>query len=704
MNPDLKRERSKGTFEVEKITNLLDGGRSKTERRRYLEAVIERDPTGVFSNDDNNYLHRTDRHKRGVAKTVRLMEICRKLGIGDEREGRITESKDFPILEDAMSDSSPLSLHWVMFQPNIASLCDDEQRSRWLPMCRDFKMIGCYAQTEIGHGSNIRALETTATFLPESKGGDEGGSWIINSPTLTSGKFWPGTLGRTANHAMVIAQLIDGDGKHRGIHNFLVQLRSMEDHTLLPGIETGDIGPKIGYNNMDNGYAYFRNVKIPRRNMAMRFATVDESGRYRKKTVSEAASKIAYITMMQVRSLIVSYSARSLGVACCITTRYSAVRKQGFAADGKSEVQVLDYTQQQHRIFPLIAFSYCTFFTARKLAKDLQTMEDRIIVTNQPVSKEDVADVHSSSSALKSFTTMIASDGIEEMRRACGGHGFLMCSGLPELYTTFVMNNTVEGDNHMLPQQVVRVLLKLVDAVKADRGVEKYRNCNSYALVPSLRAMLAGKRERCSAGTADDLTSLPTLLAAFRHRAARMLLMCARQIEEDVKRRGSSPSKAWNDALVIMAKASKSYSLFLLLRSIHEGIVDEQRTGAIGRAEADVLTDLAKLHGLWWMEKDLGDFIEDGYLRPDQSAWVAPLVLKHLEKIRVNAVSLVDAFDCSDFKIKSALGRYDGNVYPAILAAAKKDPLNAVDPGPAYDPELKRLIVGGAAAYTPSRL
>jgi acyl-CoA oxidase len=108
MNPELKRERSNATFEVEKITHVLDGGRHKTERRRYLEAVIERDPTGVFSNEDNNYLHRTDRHKRGMAKGVRLMEICRKLGIGDECEGRITESKDFPVILEAVADDIPL--------------------------------------------------------------------------------------------------------------------------------------------------------------------------------------------------------------------------------------------------------------------------------------------------------------------------------------------------------------------------------------------------------------------------------------------------------------------------------------------------------------------------------------------------------------------------------------------------------------------
>jgi len=176
-----------------------------------------------------------------------------------------------------------------MFVPNIISLCDDEQQAEWLPMCRDFRMIGCYAQTEVGHGSNVRALETTATFLPESQGGMRGGSFVINSPTITSYKAWPGTLGRNANHAMVIARLIDGEGVDRGVHNFLVPLRSMTDHTLLPGVETNDLGPKIGYNNMDNGLASFKNVVIPRRNMAMRFSEVDEQGKYTKKQVSEAA-------------------------------------------------------------------------------------------------------------------------------------------------------------------------------------------------------------------------------------------------------------------------------------------------------------------------------------------------------------------------------------------------------------------------------
>jgi acyl-CoA oxidase len=258
----------------------------------------------------------------------------------------------------------------------------------------------------------------------------------------------------------------------------------------------------------------------------------------------------------------------------------------------------------------------------------------------------------------------------------------------------------------MLPQQVIKVLLKLVQAVQSNEGVDNYKPCDSYALVPSLKAIFGGKQDSCKAVSSSDLSDLPTLLLAFRHRAARLLVKVAKEINDSIMKDGKSMQDAWNYALVGMAKASKAYSLFLLIQNFMTGILEEQRSQLLGRGEVKVLGDLARLFALYWMEKDLGDFIEDGYLSTQQSNWVAPLVLKYLDFIRPNAVALVDARDISDFRLKSALGRYDGNVYPQILKAAYKDPLNAADIGPAYDPELKRLIVGGVGVYngTASRL
>ena len=711
VNPDLERERAGADFNVEIITNLIDGSIEGTSRRRYLESLIHNDPTGVFNNDENPYLDRTQRHVRALAKHIRLIEICRSAGIGGAKyDGEITLDPDFHTLVASISDVLPTNLHWAMFLPNILSLCDEEQQKVWLPLCRDWKMIGCYAQTEIGHGSNVRALETTATFVHESEGGGKGGSWRIHSPTLTSTKFWPGTLGRVGNHAMVIARLIDGQKVDRGIHNFLVQIRSMEEHTLMPGVITGDIGPKLGYNNMDNGFARFNNILIPRRNMAMRFASVDSNGNYSKKQISPAASKIAYVTMMQVRAIIIEGVGKLLGMACTISIRYSAVRRQGFDEKsqdgklGKTEVQILHYKQQQHRLLPLLASSYCFYFIGKKAMADLNHMEECINQDTGSITKTRVADIHASLSALKSVTTTIASDGVEDCRKACGGHGFLQSSGLPELASYTVHTATVEGDNHMLPQQVIKVLLKLVDAIhnQDQDAINEWNESDSNYLIEPLQKMIHGKniKFRCNIQNEMDALEVPTLLTAFQHRAARLLLEVASQIQSAIMEKGMSMQDAWNDALIQMARASRAHAMYLMLRNFVEKINFDFQTKQNHTNEKSVMMDLAVLFGLFWMEKDMSDFVEDNYMNRQQADIIRSCVIKMLDKVRPNAVALVDAWDFSDFSLRSALGRYDGHVYYATIESSKKGTLNVSEPGPGYEEHLKRLFVDGIGVYT----
>ncbi|KAL7544321.1 hypothetical protein ACHAWF_007704, partial [Thalassiosira exigua] len=734
VHPDLASERASTPFSPLAITHFLDGGRERTARRRQVESWITRDPSGVFDNDENNYLHRTERHARALAKFVRIVELCRAAGVGSEGadekddgaavhpvEGEIVGTPEFATLVAAASDDPfPTSLHWVMFVPNLLTLCDAEQQARWLPLCRDWKVIGCYAQTELGHGSNIRALETTATFLKESDGGAEGGEWIVNSPTLTSAKFWPGTLGKTANHAVVIAQLIDGEGKRRGIHNFIVPLRDVDTHRLLPGVETGDVGPKIGYNNMDNGFAFFEGVKIPRRNMAMRFATVDEEGVYKKVEggKSEAASKVAYITMMQVRAYIIHSSSEALAMACTIAIRYSAVRRQGYNADAETkggEFQVLDYRQQQCRLFPLLAASYAIFFTGTHVLSRLKDIERRLVAGDPSITKAVVSDVHATTSALKSYATTFTADGIEDCRKACGGHGFLACSGLVELSNTYLQSCTVEGDNQMLPQQVLKVLLKLVGVVQSgdDEALREYEATDmNYLIGPMKILMSAGSGELPTAssfsfpsdGSGKDFGDFGKLLEAFRHRSACLIVDVAVQLQSAAGT--STAQQAWNDALPTMARASRAHAMYLLLRDFSNGLDEERSKGpssCLGSKELEALSRCLLLLALYWMDQFLEDFLQIQCLSPSHIPHLRQALLDALEGLRPSAVGLCDARDFSDFRLKSALGRYDGNVYPAIMEAARKDPLNTQSGeggvGPGYDESLKRLIVGGVGEY-----
>lgn len=88
-------------------------------------------------------------------------------------------------------------------------------------LCLILSYPRCYLQTELGHGTNVARLETTATYLPDTE------EFELHSPTLTSTKWWIGALGKTATHGIVQAKLILPGGKDVGPHLFLVQLRSL---------------------------------------------------------------------------------------------------------------------------------------------------------------------------------------------------------------------------------------------------------------------------------------------------------------------------------------------------------------------------------------------------------------------------------------------------------------------------------------------
>ena len=101
-------------------------------------------------------------------------------------------------------------------------------------------------------------------------------------------------MGRTANHAVVMAQLMI-DGKSYGPHPFVVQIRDMKTHEPLENIHVGDIGPKFGYNTMDNGFLLLNNVKVPHVHMLAKFSSVDPKT---NKYVKPASASLVYGTLV----------------------------------------------------------------------------------------------------------------------------------------------------------------------------------------------------------------------------------------------------------------------------------------------------------------------------------------------------------------------------------------------------------------------
>ena len=166
-------------------------------------------------------------------------------------------------------------------------------------------------------GTFIQGLETTATYDARRE------EFVLNTPTLTSYKWWSGCLGIVATHAILAARLVT-KGEDKGIHYFIAQLRRMDNHQPLPGVTVGDIGPKFGFELKDNGFLKLDHVRIPRENMLMKLAQVEPDGTYSRRL----SSKLAYGSMVLVRTGLVRFSYANLAKGVTIAIRYSAVRRQ----------------------------------------------------------------------------------------------------------------------------------------------------------------------------------------------------------------------------------------------------------------------------------------------------------------------------------------------------------------------------------------
>lgn len=123
--------------------------------------------------------------------------------------------------------------------------------------------VGCFALTEISHGTNVKRMRLEARYDINT------GNIVLNSPDFEAAKCWVGNLGKTATHAVVYAQLYDVAGEHHGLNAFLVPIRDTKTLHAFPGVSVGDMGHKIGLNGIDNGFVMFNHYHIPRENVSV---------------------------------------------------------------------------------------------------------------------------------------------------------------------------------------------------------------------------------------------------------------------------------------------------------------------------------------------------------------------------------------------------------------------------------------------------
>ncbi|XP_032528622.2 probable peroxisomal acyl-coenzyme A oxidase 1 [Danaus plexippus] len=657
INEDLVKERKKCTFDVQELIHFIDGGKQKTELRKYIENLVL-SIDNLKDDIPEEYLSHKECYENVIRKGSVLYDIFSELSKDRKHKAHQAPSNAYRISDGIMQNVNPFLLHFALFVPAITNQATPEQQAEFLK--HGFGIIGTYAQTELGHGTFLRGLETTATLDLET---DE---FVLNSPTLTSYKWWPGGLGHTANHCVVMAQLYI-KGKCHGPHLFFVQIRDIETHEPLPGLKLGEIGAKMGFNTADNGFLGFHNFRIPRNNMLMKNSQVLKDGTY----VESKNEKLTYGSMVFVRVYLLSDMAYMLARAATISVRYSAVRHQSHIKPDEPEVQILDFVIQQHKLFISIAtshaFKICGLWLWQTYSKVMEDIGKG--------SMDRLPELHALSCCLKTTSTRDAGWLIEQCRLACGGHGYLMSSNLPSLYTTATAAITYEGESTVLLLQTARYLIK-----SWKRAMEGESLPATVSFLSEYFNKRYNKWENTPKGIVDGLKLV----------VAGVTKMCAESIQKHVSR-GQQYEEAWNSSSVQLIKASEAYSRALLCEVFWFEV--DKVSSTLSNNLAVVLKQLAELYITYWALEKRGDLLVYTTISKDDLDKLQERYEELLALIRPNAVGLVDSFDIRDEILCSTLGAYDGRVYERMMDHALKSPLNAETVNQSFHKYMKPVIL-----------
>ena len=655
----LSQERKNASFSVEEMIHVLNGGKEMTKRRKFIETVVSKDP---------ELQHSVYNHNRQEHMTHHLKEFIR---IHKPFSNFKPIREDIGFMSEIGISTGALSNSHSIFVATIVGQGDEEQQRFWVPKLYKFEITGSYAQTELGHGSNVRGLETIAEYDKSTE------EFVLNTPTLTSIKFWPGCLGKVATHVVLYAQLLI-DGVEHGVNVFIVQIRD-ENHLPLPGIRLGDLGNKIGDNPNDTGFMWLENVRIPRTFMLSKYRTVNKEGKY--VDVIKADSKVHYLTMTTTRANMVGTAASRLCQASTIAIRYSCVRAQGFV-DNKSNVsyktkefKIIDHKIQQYRLFKQLAWAYALKFTSKFMILQVNQLERKNYgtISNSNLLKELAA----TSAGLKSLSTFIATNGIEDCRKCCGGNGYLLSSGIASLACDYLWQITAEGDFIILALLTARHLLTSIGKVF---GGSKLSGIMEYFNVVGEQGFILSDHRPINAKNSSEYLNLPYLLNWFRYRSILRNVSVAMEFNNMMKKKKISFEEAWKECANDLLKASHTHCYYIIMISFVNK-VNEITDEKIKK----VLTRLCILFALThFLDENWGECIPS-----DQYRLIKQSVYHMMSEIRPDCIPLVDSFDYSDQILRSSIGRYDGNVYEALFDAAQKSVLNLKDPFDGYEETLK---------------
>ncbi|MET7771864.1 acyl-CoA dehydrogenase [Nocardia sp. NPDC005366] len=540
-------------------------------------------------------------------------------------------------------------VQWGLFGGAVENLGTERHRE-YIKRLLSLDLLGCFAMTESGHGSDVANVETTATYDPATE------EFVIHTPTPSARKDYIGGAAEHARMAAVFAQLVT-QGENRGVHCLLVPIRD-EQGADLPGVTTYDDGLKGGLPGVDNGRITFDQVRIPRENLLNRYADVEPDGTYTSEIENPSRRFFTTLgTLVRGRVSVGGAAAAGARVALSIAVRYALKRRQFSDPDTGEETLLMDYRSHQRRLFPLVARSFALAFAQNDLVRRMH-----LVQTGQNLDPEAQRSLEKRAAGLKVAQTRHATRAIQECREACGGAGYLTENRLVTLKADTDVFTTFEGDNVVLTQLVAKELLTAyADEVRDLDALGWVRFAATMAgdvvrKRSGVRQMIQTMRDRGDESVDDgDLSRRSVQLQLFADREDYLVRTAAHRLRARAEETG--PFEAFNNAQDHILAAGSAHIDRLVLEAFIDGIADIEDADA--RRLAGEVCDLfvyslVEEHAAW--------FIMHRFMSVERAKAVRRGVNELVDRLRPEALTLVEAMGVPETMLRAAL-LDDASVY-----------------------------------------
>ncbi|MFM9877501.1 MAG: acyl-CoA dehydrogenase [Rhodoglobus sp.] len=558
----------------------------------------------------------------------------KSVGGFEDAGGNIAQFEELVLADPSLQIKA--GVQWGLFGSAVMHLGTDEHHLKWLPGIMTLEIPGAFAMTETGHGSDVSAVGTTATYDEATR------EFVINTPFRAA---WKDYLGNAALHgeaAVVFAQLIT-KGVNHGVHAFYVPIRDKK-RNFLPGIGGVDDGLKGGLNGIDNGRLHFTDVRVPRTNLLNKYGDVAEDGTYSSPIASPGRRFFTMLgTLVQGRVSLDGAAVVVSKLAMTIALSYGSQRRQFTAASDTEEEVILDYQRHQRRLLPRLAQTYAMSF-----AHDVFLEKFDDVFSGAHDTDADRQDLETLAAALKPLSTWGALDILQEAREACGGNGFLVENRLTSLRADLDVYATFEGDNNVLLQLVAKRLLTDYSRkfATADAGAmaafvaEQVGDAaiNRTGLRRLGQSIVDWGSTARSVGYIRDTDSQRQLLT---DRVQTMVAEIAARLRPASKLPKMEAAQLFNNNQNALIEAARAHGELLQWEAF---------TAAVEKIEHDgtrqVLTWLRDLFGLGLIEKNAAWYLIHGRISTQRAQSITSYIDDRLlPRLREHALPLVAAFE-----------------------------------------------------------